>query len=181
MLIPEEAEVLIPLLGEDSLVHLIPYAAPVTKYMLHFNQLSYYALPSLPAGYTIPDWFLIELGIFAGRLYIDFQEYCVLTDYLQNANKPGALDVFTHNPISFLLDWLNLRCKGQDISQTPMGYICQGRSLKEDHPFFLAHHANTNIVIPSVTGRRGSNEENETEDDDSDIEDHGHLDTELGS
>jgi hypothetical protein len=34
-------------------------------------------------------------------------------------------DIFTTDPINFLLDWLTLCRKGQDIMRTPMGYICQ--------------------------------------------------------
>lgn len=64
------------------MVHLITYAAPITKNMLHFNGLSYYILPRLPDGYIAPDWLSIELGIFAGRLYINFPEYTPLTNYL---------------------------------------------------------------------------------------------------
>ncbi|KAI4858954.1 hypothetical protein F4820DRAFT_441213 [Hypoxylon rubiginosum] len=37
--------------------------------------------------------------------------------------------------VSFLLEWLTLLRKTQDILQTPMGYICTGRTPGEDHPF----------------------------------------------
>lgn len=161
-------------------VHLITYAAPVTKNMLHFNGLSYYTLPRLPTGYTVPDWFSIELGIFAGRLYINFPECAPLKEYLQLADKTDTettqsnsehVDVFTKNPVNFLLEWLTLCRKGQDIMHTPMGYVCQGRPLHESHPFFVARCADAGeVVTPSVGGRIGGNVE-EAEDGDTDVED----------
>lgn len=54
---PEEANELIPLLrgrkacGADVNVYLISYSAPVTRRMLHFNKLDYYATPPLPADF----------------------------------------------------------------------------------------------------------------------------------
>ena len=158
-------------------VHLITYAAPVTKNMLHFNRLSYYVLPRLPVGYTAPDWFSIELGIFAGRLYINFPECAPLTKYLQLTDKTDTeapqsnSDVFTMNPVDFLLEWLTLCRKGQDIMHTPMGYVCQGRPLHESHPFFVVRRADAGeVVTPSVGGRTGGNVD-EAEDGDTDRED----------
>lgn len=129
--------------------------------MLHFNDLSYYVLPCLPVGYKPPSWFSIELGIFAGRLYIDFPEYAPLIKYLRLGNDAEVqqsdneqLRVPTANPASFLLDWLTLRRKGQDILNTPMGYVCQRRPLHQSHPFFVARHTDAeDVVAPSVGGR----------------------------
>ena len=75
---------MIPLVldAKTPLTHLLTYAAPVTRKMLHFNQLSYYAMPAMPIGWTPPRWLTIELGIFAGRLYFDFEEYNDLLRYL---------------------------------------------------------------------------------------------------
>ncbi|KAF8867182.1 hypothetical protein BDZ45DRAFT_609382 [Acephala macrosclerotiorum] len=182
VVIPEEVELLIPIIRAVSKpkVHLITYAAPVTKNMLHFNGLSYYVLPRLPMGYTVPDWFSIELGIFAGRLYINFPECGPLTKYLQLADKTDIetpqsnsehVGVFTKNPVNFLLEWLTLCRKGQDIMHTPMGYVCQRRPLHKSHPFFVARCADTGeVVTPSVGGRAGGNVE-EAEDGDTDLED----------
>ena len=82
--IPEEAELLIPLLNEseNSPTHLLAYGAPVTRKMCHFNSLRYYAVPSLPKDWVAPKWLTIELGIFAGRLYFDYSEYTPLLQYL---------------------------------------------------------------------------------------------------
>jgi hypothetical protein len=38
--------------------------------------------------------------------------------------------------LNFLHEWLELRAKGQDFAQTPMGYVCSGKVLTEEHPFF---------------------------------------------
>ena len=82
--IPEEAELLIPLLSEseNSPTRLLAYNAPVTRKMRHFNSLQYYALPSLPKDWAVPKWLPIELGIFAGFLYFDYSEYTSLLQYL---------------------------------------------------------------------------------------------------
>lgn len=62
--------------------HLLTYAAPVTRKMLHFNALKYYAVPSLPIAWEAPTWLRIELGIFAGRLYFGYEEYSNLREHL---------------------------------------------------------------------------------------------------
>ncbi|KAH7021746.1 hypothetical protein B0J12DRAFT_773782 [Macrophomina phaseolina] len=81
---PEEAEHLIPIIREarNGLTNLLTYAAPVTRKMLHFNDLNYYAIPPMPAGWNAPTWLTIELGLFAGRLYFDFDEYSDMAKYL---------------------------------------------------------------------------------------------------
>ena len=50
--------------------------------MLHFNDLKYYTIPELPLGWKAPTWLMIELGIFAGRLYFQYEEYGDLLRYL---------------------------------------------------------------------------------------------------
>jgi hypothetical protein len=93
-------------------VHLISYAAPVTKNMLRFNGLSYYVLPRLPDYCTAPDWLSIELGIFAGRLYVNYGECSSLTDYLYTSRAETAAPrtnsetakTFSKNPANFLLE-----------------------------------------------------------------------------
>lgn len=84
MIIPEEAEHVIALFRDikETFAHLLTYAAPVTRKMLHFNNLGYYAIPAMPAGWEPPAWLTIELGIIAGRLYFAFEEYSDLRKYL---------------------------------------------------------------------------------------------------
>ncbi|KAB8287403.1 hypothetical protein EYC80_010107 [Monilinia laxa] len=167
IVISEEVELLIPMIRTASkpMVHLITYAAPVTKSMQHFNGLSYYVLPNLPNGYKTPEWLSIELGIFAGRLYINFTEYASLSDYLQLSHEitssppldyAGDASIFTNNPIEFLSEWLTLRRKGQEIMHTPMGYICQARSLHENLSFFTSRSArNKEFENPSESEPEG--------------------------
>lgn len=76
--------------ARKPIVHLITYTAPTTKNMLYFNGLSYYVVPRLLDGYTAPDWLSIELGIFAGRLYINFPECAPLNNYIELADKTGT-------------------------------------------------------------------------------------------
>jgi hypothetical protein len=166
IIIPEEAEHLLPLVRKSVSppTHVLTYAAPVTRKMLHFNDLQYYAVPSLPSGWEAPLWLLTELGIYSGRLYFEYHEYNSLLAYLSVKEETGgigedevddvALQVdrvekeptvelyiqkakaFTRQPLTFLQEWLAVRRKGQDFAHTPMGFICQGKQLLESHPFF---------------------------------------------
>ncbi|KAJ9255026.1 hypothetical protein DTO207G8_3210 [Paecilomyces variotii] len=132
VIIPEEVEQLIQIFWRDPdlPVHLILYAAPVTKRMQHFNRLAYYSIPSLPVEWTPPPWLPVEIGILAGRLYFDFSEYTSLLDRFQSQRtKIGTL-------LEFIQEWSVLRRSGQNISHTPMGFLCQGLPLDEGHPFF---------------------------------------------
>lgn len=81
---PEEAESLIPLVRDarTTFSYLLTYATPVTRKMLHFDDLDYYTMPDLPTGWQAPTRLKIELGIFAGRLYFEFNEYSDLREYL---------------------------------------------------------------------------------------------------
>ena len=180
IIIPEEAELLIPVIRAEKRpkVHLIAYAAPITKNMMHFNGLSYYVLPRLPVDHKIPDWFSLELGILAGRLYISFREVDTLTKYLQSLNKTRAdqpeaehTGGFAENPTKFLQEWLTLCRKGQDVTHTPMGYICQGRPLHENHPFFVTRSLDAGKAVMSSAGGTASDDVDEAEDGDTDHED----------
>lgn len=136
-------------------MHLIMYAAPFTKRMLQFDRLDYCTLPSLPKGWSPPPWLPFELGILAVRLYFNFSDYEFLLEQLRldsekpitNVNPAGASTAvacdnsFVRSQLNFLQDWLTLRRQGQDISHTPMGYVCQGSRLRRDHSFFLARKA----------------------------------------
>ena len=144
IIIPEEAEALIPSMRATKVAsaYLLTYAAPVTRSMTHFDNLDYYTIPALPSGWKPPTWLRIELGIFAGRLYFDFEDYAPLCDYLgldaDDTRKNGttARETFATKPKEFLREWLAIRRPGQDITHTPMGYLCQGKKLEVTHPFF---------------------------------------------
>lgn len=142
--------------------------------MLHFGRLSYYALPSLSIGDTVPHWLTVELGLLAGRLYIDFSEYDPLTRYLHAAVKTqmetgqnirGRVGFTVENVTKFLLEWLTLRRQGQDIMHTPMGYVCQGRILHKSHPFFAERRQNLETPSPSTAEDTGIEEGTEKDED----------------
>ena len=164
ILVAEEAELVISKLRLQTspvTAHLLIYSAPVTKKMLHFSNLTYYALPALPAGHVIPSWLTIELGIFAGRLYMGFNECAPLVKYIENNDsEERQLHPLGTDSIGFLLEWLSLRRKGQDIMHTPVGYVCQGRLLDRSHAFFVTQgvddrgevqssHVNGNVDLAS--------------------------------
>ncbi len=155
VIIPEEAELLIPRLrlsANKPSVYLVAYAAPVTKAMACFNSLQYYSLPRLPTEHIFPEWFRIEIGILAGRLYIDLVEWDPVARYLRSPSevddshaesdaRPRLADAmspvsFSDDNVSFLLEWLTLRRKTHDILHTPVGYICTGRTLENGHPLW---------------------------------------------
>ncbi|ROW07311.1 hypothetical protein VMCG_03763 [Cytospora schulzeri] len=178
VIIPEEVELLIPLIrraGHTSQVHLITYAAPVTKAMLkNFNGLRYYSLPTLPIGYQFPDWFLIELGIFAGRLYVTHEECSLIARYLHISETDDGDAVesvvgrtFARNPVGFLCEWLPLRRQVSDVMQTPMGYIIQGRlhALRPDHAFFVTRVADAPGIM-DIPVSNGSTDDTSDEDED---------------
>ncbi|KAI8955187.1 hypothetical protein F4801DRAFT_378012 [Xylaria longipes] len=134
VVIPEEAESLMEFLHsqEDKpCVHLIAYAAPVTKAMVHFNHLEFYSFPELPK-HTIPENIRIELGILAGRLYVDQSELEGLTKYMRvsKASAANNSDKIAADPAAFLLEWLTIRRKTVDVLHTPMGFICTGREME---------------------------------------------------
>jgi hypothetical protein len=220
IIVPEEAELVSPLIRDtkNTPTHLLTYAAPVTRTMLHFNNLTYYAVPSLPIGWTLPTWLIIELGIFAGRLYFEFKEYADLRHYLcfrdekddiklpgeisneivsynesygldgaadEEADEEETLDTtpryaqsFTAQPLTFLQKWLAVKRKGQDFTQTPMGYVCQGKPLTADHAFFSETKTEPDVDAPLNTtkaanfGLGGAKEGGDAESDqDIDCED----------
>ncbi|KAL1889974.1 hypothetical protein Sste5346_008553 [Sporothrix stenoceras] len=148
VIIPEELELLLPDIQKSKCTQLIAYAAPVTRSMLDFSSLKFYSFPTLPSNDKVPDWLPIELGILAGRLYMTYDEAMAMAKYLgqyvddnDNDDKIKKEDdtpkQFCPNPTSFLLEWLPLRRTAQDVLHTPIAYVCQGRTLRPDHSFFL--------------------------------------------
>ncbi|KAG4218786.1 hypothetical protein PC116_g32734 [Phytophthora cactorum] len=113
--------------------------------MERFNTLQYYSLPALPPACKFPEWLRFELGVLGGRLYVSLAEWDPLSRYLQSSfektdelsregSNPTQAEAatptpFADDPSSFLLEWLTLLRKTQDVLHTPMGYICTGRAL----------------------------------------------------
>lgn len=81
---PWEAEQLLPVIRacQSAGTHLVVYSAPVTRKMLHFDDLYFYSVPALPPNWRAPSWLIHDLGIFSGRLYFRFEEYETLCGYL---------------------------------------------------------------------------------------------------
>ncbi|KAF2029595.1 hypothetical protein EK21DRAFT_67348 [Setomelanomma holmii] len=183
---PEEANALIPILRqayiEERPCHLIVYSAPITRSMLQFNQLNFYAIPSLPATFKAPTWLKVELGLFAGRLYFEWDEYEEIMSYLgiqvaakeDDEGSPSShREAFTTKPLAFLHEWLAIRRKGQDFEHTPMGFITTAKPLSADHPFFSATGRENEPDNGHVTAVQNTLVKEEGDDDDSDDgEDH---------
>ena len=167
VIIPEEAELLIPKLrtAQKPRVHLLLYAAPVTRKMLHFNKLDLYAIPSLPAEWKAPSWLSFELGILSGRLYFDFADYEFIlhglrcdVDSIEYIDLTSAVEPDDYDSdaakatLAFLMEWLSIRRQGQDITHTPMGYVCQGWTLRGEHPFFAGRQDDGDAAANNGTG-----------------------------
>lgn len=185
--------------------HLLIYAAPITRKMLHFNHLKFYSIPSLPSDWRAPTWLQVELGLYSGRLYFEWEEYEQMCSLLGIQEGPGlveesGLDMMVdgaadetpaqdgvqvqvqaqahkdptsedsklaQSPLTFLQEWLALRRRGQDFAHSPMGFVSQGKWLREDHVFFnqveqVAGGQEEALVQPVM---RESTDNNERRDD----------------
>ncbi|KAH8635796.1 hypothetical protein IG631_11197 [Alternaria alternata] len=151
-------------------VHLLTYSAPVTKKMLPFSGLRYYSTPALPHEHTIPPCLVVELGLFASRLCMGYEECMSLVKYIDDVSASRRSNATTEKT-RFILEWTSLRRKGQDIMHTPLGYVCQGRPLGTEHAFFVTRHAaDSSVMEPyhtseAVTEAPGDDEEEEDEYD----------------
>jgi hypothetical protein len=106
IIIPEEAEHLLSLVKDSASppTHVLTYAAPVTRKMLHFNDLQYYAVPSLPSGWEAPLWLRTELGIYSGRLYFEYPEYNSLLEYLGVREEAGEIGEYDVDDVALQVD-----------------------------------------------------------------------------
>ncbi|TGO47642.1 hypothetical protein BCON_0269g00080 [Botryotinia convoluta] len=84
-------------------------------------------------------------------------EYILLSDYLQLAYKTTLYSLLNCSGD------LTLRYKGQEIMHTPMGYICQARSLHKGLPFFASRSAR-NEELEKPSGDDTESDVNEPED-----------------
>lgn len=95
VLIPEEAEEVIRMMHAKTTLpemYLITYASPVTRRMLSFNNLTFFSMPRLPEGWSAPQWLKTELGLLAGRVYFEWDEYESLCQFLGvNVNDESSL------------------------------------------------------------------------------------------
>lgn len=168
---------------EPPVCHLIVYATPVTRRMLQFNRLDYYAIPPLPAGFSVPTWLKVELGIFTGRLYFEWNEYDEIMAYLgtptSTTNEDGetqaiASKAFATQPLTFLHDWLAVRRKGQDFEHTPMGFVATGKPLSASHSFFSSINTEKELGSHPTASVSAYIKEDDDESDDGDdhVKDH---------
>ncbi|KAK1971591.1 hypothetical protein LY78DRAFT_688890 [Colletotrichum sublineola] len=191
VVVPEEAEALLPVMRDANFTgatNLIVYSAPVTRKMLHFSDLQYYSIPTLPSEWRAPAWLKIELGLYAGRLYFEWSEYDRVCDFLgidqslpllefleeegsesdsadaqRSSGAGSAAAGLTSRPLSFVQEWLASRRRGQDFLSTPMGFIAQGKTLQENHPFFRqAMTVKRDILLAPI---HKSSDEQANEDD----------------
>lgn len=155
-----EADAVLPLIRDQrpASTYLITYAAPVTRAMLPFDTLRLYTVPRLPTDWRAPTWLVRDLGIFAGRLYFDFDDqshavYQALglpppaskTEDLRveltemdlwhklpfgDGQQVTTQEPFSKNPLLFMQEWLAIRRKGQDFSQSMIGDLIRGRRLE---------------------------------------------------
>lgn len=146
--------------------------------MLPFSKVRYYASPELPIGHFIPHRLTIELGIFSGRLYFEFDECAPLVQYIEKVKVSKHPDASSMKTISFLLEWLCLRRKGQDIMHTPVGYVLQGRPLDSGHAFFVTNRFDDKKVIEAYHVDGAADQVEDVEGDEEDDWDGVH-DTEL--
>lgn len=195
IVIPEEAESLIPIMREaitPSHTHLVVYSAPITRKMLHFSDLDHYSIPPLPEDWKAPIWLKVQLGLFAGRLYFEWDEYShichflgvdekhVVPDEVDDTSEPEtgeeepkqavarapAQGTLTNKPLTFMQEWLAIRRRGQDFVHTPMGFLTQGKTLHEDHPFFRRAEESSGVHFAPVTGVVAEQEEDDVAVDD---------------
>jgi hypothetical protein len=125
-------------------------------------------MPPLQNNHIIPQSLTIELGIFAGRLYMEYEECAPLVKYIDNADIRRQSDARKTETINFILEWLSLRRKGQDITHTPLGFVCQGRPLGIKHAFFMTYCAVDSSVVESYRANGAVDEAQEGENEDED-------------
>uniref|UniRef100_A0A0D2XII0 ubiquitinyl hydrolase 1 n=1 Tax=Fusarium oxysporum (strain Fo5176) TaxID=660025 RepID=A0A0D2XII0_FUSOF len=193
IIMPEEAEALIPIMRNSGVpTHLLVYSAPITRKMLRFNDLTFHSIPPLPNDWKAPKWFQVELGIYAGRLYFEWDEYDAMCSLLgiQNGElgnqaqdeEPTETDTdveteiskpqtnlehkLAKSPLTFLQEWLAVRRRGQDFAHSPMGFVSHGKRLQEDHVFFKAADIENGLSQETVLApiRLSSSAENDGQD-----------------
>ena len=139
---PHEAALLVPMLRQNKSpqTYLAIYAASVARSMLPLRDLSFYTIPSLPEGWTASRDVILDIAIFAGCVYLSFDESEALSlCFNGSSSEPDRVNrqpPFGERSIAFMQEWLAVRRKGQEYTHTPLGYILQSRRLLRDHPFF---------------------------------------------
>lgn len=168
--------------SKTSPTHLLVYAAPFAKSMLHFNSLDFYAYPTLPENHRFPSTLKIELGLLSGRLFFTYEEYTEILRYFghnetghndPNKNTESLSTIPPEKPrtqennfLIFLQQWLTMTRKGREFSHTPMGYVCQNRRLDRNHALFVDRTVEVNNVARLSRLNWHAEDENDSGDDD---------------
>lgn len=158
-------------------VWLLCYAAPVTRSMQNFNSLVYYTIPSWTNGRLFPEFLTVEIGIVAGRLYFNYSEYKYLLFWLGILSDEGGDEISSgrtfmacgfpfKESLNFLQEWLTYRRQTLDILHTPMGFVCQRRTLYNGHSFFASNTSNSQNIHQIARFRNSSVNRQESDDDD---------------
>ncbi|KAF5539467.1 hypothetical protein FMEXI_8957 [Fusarium mexicanum] len=189
VVIPEEAELLLPMLRRirTPTTFLLTYTSPFTRSLLEVGTLAYYPVPTPKKELVIPSWLSIEIGIMAGRLYLPYDQYTQLRSCLavdERAEPLASMDDARRsrkyilpnfgilNPQSlskFLSEWISYRSQSSDITHTPMGYLTGNRDLPDNHPFFTSQLKSRAIETRSAADRGApmKNVEVQSSDDES--------------
>ena len=164
--------------------------------MLALNKLTYLTVPGWPRDGKLPGWLAIELGVLSGRLYFEYAEYKNILAWLGLSDEaeaeaeveaeagseagPGpwsrpSAGLPIKKPLKFLQEWVSLKRQTQDISYTPVGFLCQRKELHADHFFFTSaerHEHDASAARRAGGGiQRGRDAESEDDEDEDEDED----------
>lgn len=157
----EEANEILPLVIQNKAVTLHMYSPRISLSMPSFNKPDICNIPSNTNPILQPTD-MIELGLFAGSLYLDsYEDYMLLCEYLGlAAGYPGTIPrgvvvsvdgyiqpnnragmgwggcPFGDNPLPMIQTLITGRCKGEIFRDTHIGQILRGCTLSE-HDFDL--------------------------------------------
>ncbi|KAI0318912.1 hypothetical protein OF83DRAFT_1113237 [Amylostereum chailletii] len=160
---PFEVNEFLPIIrkGAMSGIHLHLYAPHVVQSMEPFSDLRFFCIPPLPVSWTLPSTLRIQLGVFAGQLYLDdFETYMELCKflglYMGHGNSDGIRkqsdgfvrprdrpageekwSPFQESPVAVLKELVGLRRKGMTYLSTHMGQVLSARKLRESRDFGL--------------------------------------------
>lgn len=104
---------------------------------------------------------------------MNFDECAPLMEYIEGTSIGRQSGGPFTEAKSFVLEWLSLRRKGQDIMHTPMAYVCQSRSLSSDHAFFVTHAADGTGAITSCGIKEAENGVQQEGYDDEEVDEDG--------
>ncbi|KAI0319197.1 hypothetical protein OF83DRAFT_1055392 [Amylostereum chailletii] len=155
---PHEVNELLPDFRKSTITHLHMYAPRTIQTMEPFSDLRFYCIPPLPNRWVLPQMVRIQLGLFAGQLYLDdYETYEKLCAFLGlHMGFPDAIGLekqsdgfvmqedrpphevyspFLESPVVTLQELFGYRRKGMSFLLTHMGKILKARKLHEEIDF----------------------------------------------